>query len=98
MENPEIILNKVETIQKKLSECKTDEDRKTVREEFRDFGMSYPAIFENIMQGTLDMKQFNYMINMAKKVKSNEKSQHDASVEVGQKLVDKYVKPVVKKK
>ena len=33
------------------------------------------------------------MINQAKDIKKNKISNHDASVKVGEKLVDKYVKP-----
>ena len=37
------------------------------------------------------------MINYAKRVKKNKISNHDASVKVGEKLVDKFIKPMLKK-
>ena len=38
------------------------------------------------------------MVSMAAKVRNNEISEHDASVKVGQVLVDEIVKPQLEKK
>ena len=59
--------------------------------------MKCPAIFQKTMNEELDMQQFEYMINMARQVHTSEKTQHDASVEVGENLVNTYVKPQLKK-
>ena len=48
------------------------------------------------MNEELDMTQFTRMIEMAHKVHGNEMTQHDASVKVGEDLVNTYVKPQLK--
>ena len=41
---------------------KDDFDKK-VKKEFMDFNLKYPALFEKTLEGTLDKKQFYYMLN-----------------------------------
>ena len=55
------------------------------------------TLFERCIKGDLNMEQFNYMISMIDKVNSG-KDYHIASTEVGQKLVDIYVKPLIEDK
>ena len=55
------------------------------------------TLFERCIKGDLNMEQFNYMITMIDKVNSG-KDYHTASTEVGQKLVDIYVKPLIEDK
>jgi hypothetical protein len=55
------------------------------------------TLFERVMQGDLNMAQLDYMLAMIDKV-NNGADYHDTSVEVGQKLVDVYVKPMLDKK
>jgi hypothetical protein len=55
------------------------------------------TLFERVMQGDLNMGQLDYMLAMIDKV-NNGANYHDTSVEVGQKLVDVYVKPMLDKK
>lgn len=55
------------------------------------------TLFERCIAGDLNMNQFNYMINMLEKVNSG-KDYETASKEVGQKLVDIYVKPLLNEK
>ena len=49
------------------------------------------------IDGSMDIERLTYMINMIKQAKSNSISEHDASVEVGQRLVDDFVKPSLNK-
>lgn len=56
-----------------------------------------PTLFERVMQGDLNMGQLDYMLGMIDKV-NNGADYHDTSVEIGQKLVDIYVKPMLDKK
>lgn len=56
-----------------------------------------PTLFERVMQGDLNMQQLDYMLAMIDKVNSGA-DYHETSVEVGQKLVDVYVKPMLDKK
>lgn len=55
------------------------------------------TLFERVMQGDLNMQQFDYMLAMIDKVNKGA-DYHETSVEVGQKLVDIYVKPMLDKK
>ena len=45
----------------------------------------------------MDINVLTYMINQAKNIKNNKISQEDASVKIGEKLVDTYVKPLIDK-
>jgi hypothetical protein len=51
------------------------------------------SIFNKTIEGRIDLTIFSYMINKAKDIQKNKISNHDASVDVGQKLVDAFVKP-----
>jgi len=55
------------------------------------------TLFERCIVGDLNMEQFNYMIAMLEKVNSG-KDYQKISQEVGQKLVDVYVKPLISDK
>jgi len=102
MEHPEMIKMQVEEIEtyikKHRRKMKKDDFEKAIKNDFLDFNLKYPALFEKILDGTLEKNQFNFMLNMMSKVQNNELSDHAASVQVGQVLVDKYVKPNLKDK
>lgn len=55
------------------------------------------TLFERVMQGDLNIGQFEYMLSMLDRVNGGA-DYHATSVEVGQKLVDVYVKPILDKK
>ena len=55
------------------------------------------TLFERCVKGDLNMEEFNYMVNMIDKVNSG-KDYQAVSQEVGQKLVDIYVKPLIEDK
>jgi hypothetical protein len=61
---------------------------------------TYPSIINIIASRNFDMegvKRLEYMIQMAQKVERKEVKEHDASVAVGQVLVDDIVKPALEK-
>jgi hypothetical protein len=63
---------------------------------YKNINDSYPAIFTMIFNPKFNLHSYNrlkYMINMALKIEKNDITEHDASVAVGQKLVDEIVKP-----
>jgi hypothetical protein len=71
-----------------------------VEEMIRQFEYLYTnskTLFEMTMQGDLNLQQLDYMLNMISKV-NNGADYHSTSVQVGQKLVDTYVKPMLDKK
>ena len=41
----------------------------------------------------MDIEVITFMINKANEIKKNKVSNYDASVKVGEKLVDKFIKP-----
>ena len=54
-------------------------------------------IFNRAVDGSMDPTVFSYMISKAKDIQKNKISNHDASRDVGQKLVDTFIKPNLKK-
>ena len=58
----------------------------------------FSSIFKQCVSGHMDLKVITYMINQAKEIKNKKISKHNASVNVGQKLVDTFIKPKMDKK
>jgi hypothetical protein len=71
-----------------LSEINNPEDDAALQ-------LRYPALFNMILDTgkNFDLQQFEMMIGMIQKVRDNKVSEQEASVEFGQKMVDKYVTP-----
>ena len=72
----------------------------TFKNEDQETSKKYSSIFVVLESENLDRKDINrlsYMLDMASKVKNNAILEHDASVAVGQRLVDDIVKPQLKK-
>jgi len=59
------------------------------------FVTQYPTLFQYAVEPHFDYKQFEKMLAMLNKMGGG-LSQHQASVQVGQILVDKYVKPMLR--
>ena len=65
---------------------------------FPDLNMNHPSILKSACAGSMkDIKMLEFMISKVKKIKRNQITEHDASVEVGQRLVDEIVKPQIEK-
>lgn len=60
-----------------------------------EFAEECPGIFEGVVKETLDPQMMTYMLNMSKNVEKGNLTFDQASVVVGQKLFDEYVKPVI---
>ena len=56
------------------------------------------TLFGKCCTGDVDDEKINYMISMMRKILKGSKTEHDASVKIGQKLVDEYVLPLIKDK
>ena len=72
-----------------------------VKEDNPEVVKQFSSIFTVLSQsefGPKEMERLRYMLVMAEKVKDNELQEHDASVAVGQRLVDEIVKPQIGKK
>jgi hypothetical protein len=62
-----------------------------------DFVEKYPELFKMAVEPNFNEQQFNLMTGLLDKMAGG-MSQHQASVIVGQSLVDRYVKPMISSK
>lgn len=69
-----------------------------VEQQFSDFNKKYPSLFKKLINQDCDRKQLDFVLNRLEEVRVGSKTQYDASVEVGQVLVDNYVKPKLAEK
>ena len=77
-------------IYKDLSKKEFDEK---IKKDFHILNEQFPTILEKVLNGTLDEKRFNFMLKMIGNIKNSKISKHEASIVVGQELVDNIVKP-----
>jgi hypothetical protein len=56
------------------------------------FAQDYPELFKKVIQRQ-DLSHLGVMLNALDKMEAGALSQHEASILVGQRLVDKFVKP-----
>lgn len=54
---------------------------------------AYPTVLKKACEPNFDIEKFKWMMNMQKNVQNDLISQHNASVEVGERLVNEHVKP-----
>ena len=59
------------------------------------FPERYPRLYSMCKNPAFDLNTFQKMLDAKRKIQNAELSEHDASVEVGTLLVDKYVKPLL---
>lgn len=55
----------------------------------------YPMIIKKACEDDFDYAKIFWMIDKKLEVDSQRMSQHDASIEVGEALVNQYIKPIV---
>ena len=72
-----------------------DMSEDNIRSQFKPFIDLYPELFKKIITKQ-DLTPFQNMLEMLDRMGDGTLSQHQASVIVGQKLVDQYVKPQLK--
>jgi predicted ATP-dependent Lon-type protease len=66
----------------------------SIKEVFPEFAEDYPGLFEMVLRpGGYDERSYNLMIQMLDKMGSGKTTQHQASIKVGQHLMDAYVTP-----
>lgn len=95
----------IEKLRKDLNDSESfiNSDKKKydeiLKNDFKDLYDKYTSIFDLIRNNKLssiDIDRLEFMFNMSQKVKDNKVTEHNASVEVGQRLVDDIVKPQLK--
>ena len=71
-------------------------DKETIKSVFPEFAEQYPQLFDMVLRpGGFDEKSLGLMINMLDKMGAGHATQHQASIKVGQQLMNEYVKPVL---
>ena len=95
----ELILKEVKSIleKNKTNTLPETEYKDKLIKEHKDLYEAYPGIFDMSLTNTMEIKRLKFMLSMWDKVDNSEMSEHDASVEVGQMLVDDFVKPSLTK-
>jgi hypothetical protein len=63
-----------------------------IKTEFAAFTKDYPELMKKVL-AKADLSHLGIMLNALEKMEAGNLSQHQASVMVGQRLVDKFVKP-----
>ena len=86
------------TNKKKYGDLSQNEFEEKMVKEYSYIKNNFASIFTQCISGHMDLNVITYMINQAKEIQKNKISNHDASVNVGQKLVDTYIKPNLEKK
>lgn len=73
--------------------------RKELTEKYTDFAMSYPALFNMVIDNpkNFDMNRLKQMLLLRKKVKNNYITYDEASTQIGQQYYDEFAKPLVDK-
>lgn len=103
MSDPKVIQSNVKGIRLLISQnqdlLSNDSDKfdELVKETHSDFIELYPTIYQKLKDNTLDEEKLQYMLDMLTDINSKNVTEFDASVKVGQKLVDHYVTPNLKK-
>jgi hypothetical protein len=93
-ERSEFIRTHVSHINKMVTIGRSNDEIKSV---FPDFAEQYPALLEMLLRPSgFDEKSLSLMISMLEKMGSGKTTQHEASVKIGQHLMDNYVKPDIK--
>lgn len=62
---------------------------------YPEFSSNYPTLFDKLFEPKFDKSILLNMMDQKQQIDSNLLSQHDASVKVGELLVNKYVKPLL---
>lgn len=69
-----------------------------IKEAMGDFVKNYPTLFQMAVEPNFNEGNFRMMVGALEQMANGRLSQHEASVAVGQKLVDKYVMPMIQEK
>ena len=64
-----------------------------LRQAHSEFIQKYPKLFEKLQENPVDTVQLEYIIDMFENVQYGRNTFESASVAVGQKMFDQYVKP-----
>jgi hypothetical protein len=94
-ERAQYIRDRVAEIRRLRSLGQTDDQ---IKEAMGTFVKQYPTLFQMCVEPHFDENKLKMMLGVMDKMASSGMSQHQASVIVGQHLVDSYVKPMIESK
>ena len=72
-----------------------DSFKENMKTKYSELFSNYESIFNISLTHSYNYSRLSNILDLHQQVKNNEISQHDASVKVGQLLVDDFVKPVL---
>ena len=64
-----------------------------LQQKYSNIYSDYSSIFNQCINNLMDIETITFRIHKAKEIQKNKVSNYDASVKVGEKLVDKFIKP-----
>ena len=85
-------------LNRKLIKKNPDKFYETMLTKYKTFSEDYPGIYKKTVEGKMNTNMFLMMLQMMTQVESKTVTEHNASVKIGEMLVNKYVKPVLKDK
>ena len=90
----------MDSLKKVLLEMKSSPLKQNEKEEFfvtkyKSISDEYPMIIKKACEQDFDYAKIFWMIDKKLEVDSKNITQHDASVEIGEVLVDEYIKPII---
>lgn len=90
----------METLKKVLLEMEASLLKEKEKEEYfvtkyKTVADEYPMIIKKACEPDFDYSKIFWMLDKKLEVDSQRLSQHDASVEVGEVLVNEYIKPII---
>ena len=95
---------KIRNLQKKhenneiFTNLNTTKFQKHLDVEFKKLKDDFPMIYEKTCNGTLEIERLRFMLKMQGEIRKRKVTSHEASVVVGQELVDNIVKPSLEEK
>ena len=69
--------------------------RQEIEETLGSFVSTYPTLFNKMMEPSPDMNMLKSMLSLMDRMGAGSMSQHQASVIVGQRLAEKFIRPIV---
>ena len=75
---------------------KIEQNQSLNEEKYSEFKKEYPSLYNKCISEDYNSNQMLYFLSKLKEIDDNKTSEHEASVNIGTMLVDKYVKPFIK--
>ncbi len=72
--------------------AKIEKKQIVAESDYSEFAKEYPKLYSMCLNKHFNKEQMNFFLAKLKQVEDNEKTEHEASVDVGTLLVNKYVK------